>query len=74
MGLLTLILQPRASRIANLALAMVYAITIIPGAVGEWNYYMLGSGIEVALLAAIVYYAWNWPRQPRTLEQNSTPH
>lgn len=49
---------------------IVYAITIIAGAIGEWGYYILGSGIEVALLAAIVYYAWTWPRYPATLERN----
>ena len=35
----------------------------IAGAVGEWTYYVLGSAVEVALLAAIVYYAWNWPKE-----------
>jgi predicted ferric reductase len=37
-------------------------LTIIAGAIGEWNYYILGSAIEVALLAAVGYYAWTWPR------------
>lgn len=58
-----LILRPRVSRIANIALSIMYALTIIVGAIGEWNYYILGSAIEVALLAAIVYYAWNWPKE-----------
>jgi uncharacterized protein DUF6326 len=58
-----LILRPRANRIANIALGVVYALTIIAGAIGEWNYYILGSAIEVALLAAIVYYAWTWSRE-----------
>jgi hypothetical protein len=66
MVVLTLILQPRVSRIANIALGSVYALTVIVGAIGEWGYYILGSAIEVALLAAIVYYAWTWPRE--------TPH
>ncbi|MGH8825265.1 MAG: DUF6326 family protein [Jiangellaceae bacterium] len=72
MVLLTLVLRPRLNRIANIALAIAYAVTIITGAVGEWSYYILGSGIEVGLLAAVVYYAWTWPRQPQTLEPNST--
>jgi hypothetical protein len=59
----TLILRPRASRISNIALAIVYALTVVAGAIGEWNYFILGSAIEVALLAAIVYYAWPWPRE-----------
>jgi hypothetical protein len=62
-----LILRPRVNRIANIALGSIYALTIIAGAIGEWNYYILGSAIEVALLAALVYYAWTWPKEnPRT--------
>ena len=60
-----LILRPRANRIANIALGIVYALTIIAGAIGEWSYYILGSAIEVALIAAIVYYAWTWPKERR---------
>lgn len=59
-----LILRPRVNQIANVALSIMYAVTIITGAVGEWSYYVLGSAIEVALLAAIAYYAWTWPKQP----------
>ena len=58
-----LVLRPRVSRIANIALGVIYALTIIAGAIGEWNYYILGSAIEVALLAAVVYYAWTWPKE-----------
>ena len=64
MVFVALILRPRVNRIANIALAIVYALTIIAGAIGEWGYYILGSAIEVALLAAIVYYAWTWPSVP----------
>src|SRR5688572_12446727 len=57
-----LVLRPNVNRIANIVLSLVYTITIIAGAVGEWSYYLLGSTIEVALLMAIVYYAWTWPK------------
>ena len=60
-----LILRPRVNRIANIALAIVYALTIVAGAITEWGYYILGSAIEVALLAAIAYYAWTWPKETR---------
>jgi hypothetical protein len=56
-----LVLRARVNRLANIALAVVYALTIVAGAIDEWGYYILGSAIEVALLAAIVYYAWTWP-------------
>jgi Family of unknown function (DUF6326) len=65
MVFVALILRPSVSRIANIALAIVYALTIIGGAIGEWGYFILGSAIEVALLAAIVYYAWSWPKETR---------
>ena len=62
MVFLTLVLPPRLDRVANLALSGVYALFIIGGAVGEWNYYLLGSAIELAQLAGVGYYAWTWPR------------
>jgi hypothetical protein len=57
----TLVLRPRINRIANIVLSVIYALTIVVGAIGEWNYYVLGSALEVAALAAIAYYAWTWP-------------
>jgi hypothetical protein len=62
-----LVLRPRAGRIANIALSIVYALTVIGGAIGEWGYYVLGSAVEVALLAAIAYHAWTWPREATPL-------
>jgi hypothetical protein len=56
------VLRPRINRIANIGLAGVYALTIVAGAIGEWSYYVLGSAVEVALLATVVYHAWNWPQ------------
>jgi hypothetical protein len=71
-----LILRPRVNRIANIALSIVYVLTIIAAAIGEWNYYILGSAIEVALLTTIVYYAWTWPKErpPSTTGREVTPH
>ncbi len=62
MVFLALVLRPRVNRIANIALGVVYALTIVGSAIGEWGYYILGSAVEVAFLATIVYYAWTWPR------------
>lgn len=58
----SLVLRPSVNRIVNIALSIGYSLTIIGGAIGEWNYYIFGSAIEVALLAAIVYYSWTWPK------------
>lgn len=59
---LTLVLRPATARLVNIAVGSVYAIPIVVGAIGEWNYYVLGSAVEVALIAAIVYHAVTWPR------------
>ena len=59
---LSLTLPVRIARSANVVLAAVYAITVVGGAVGEWSYYILGSVVEVALLAAVAYFAWTWPK------------
>ena len=72
-----LVLRPRVNRIVNIALSIMYALTVIAGAIGEWNYYILGSAIEVALLAAIVYYAWTWPKEaqpPFATGREATSH
>ncbi len=58
---LTLIMPRRANRIVNIVVATVYVLTIIGSAVGEWNYFVLGSAAEAILLAVVVYHAWTWP-------------
>lgn len=64
MVVLSLTLAPRANRIANLVVASLYIPVSAFNAVGEsWLYfYGLGIGLEVALLALILRYAWTWPR------------
>ena len=59
----SLLLAARTNRIANLTLSAAYAVTIVGSMVGEsWVYYLLGSIIELLLLAAIFRIAWAWPR------------
>lgn len=62
MVFLCLVLPVRTTRMANLVVAALYAVTCAGSAVGEWSYYILGSITEVALLAGVVYYAWTWPK------------
>jgi hypothetical protein len=65
MVFLSLVLPVKVMRTANLVLAVVYALTMVGSAVGEWTYFILGTAIEVALLAGIAYYAWTWPKAVR---------
>ena len=63
MVVLSLLLKPRANRISNITLSALYAVTIVVSCIGEtWAYYLIGSGIEVLLLAVIARTAWKWPR------------
>ena len=59
---LSLVLPVKVTRLSNIVLAVLYALTIVGSAIGEWNYYILGSAIEVGLLGGIAYYAWTWPK------------
>ena len=62
MVILSLVLPARVNRTVNLVLSLAYVVTIIGGAVGEtWAYYLIGSVVEVILLAAIARTAWTWP-------------
>lgn len=58
----TLVLPPAVARTGNIVLAVLYALTVIAASYGEWWYYLLGSAVEVALLAGVVVTAARWPR------------
>lgn len=62
MVFLCLVMAPRVNRIANIVIAVLYAITIAGAAIGEWHYYVFGSVLEVILLCWIVVRAYKWPR------------
>jgi hypothetical protein len=62
MVFLSLVMTPRVTRMANVVLAVIYAVTVAGSAIGEWNYFILGSLAEAVLLAGVVYYAWTWPK------------
>jgi hypothetical protein len=64
---LSLVLPVKVTRMANIVVALVYALTIVGSAVGEWTYFILGSLIEAALLIGIAYYAWTWPKAADTV-------
>jgi len=60
---LTLVLKARTARIANIVISAVYMLTIIAAMVGEkWIYFILGSVVEVILLAVIIRLCVKWPK------------
>lgn len=57
----SLYLRPRAARLTTLAVAPLYAVSIVALCIGEtWVYYLLGSGVEVVLLLMVTVTAWRW--------------
>jgi hypothetical protein len=58
----TLVIRPLVNRVVNVVVAAAYALSVLGSAVGEWNYYILGSVVEAILLALVIHHAWTWPR------------
>ncbi len=60
------VLIPRGvNRLMQIVVAAVFALTIIgAAAVGEWSYYLVASGIELALLAGVIAVAVRWKDTP----------
>ncbi len=58
----SLLLRPRINRITNLVVSVLYLVSIIVSVIGEhWGYFIVGSIVEMILLAAIARAAWTWP-------------
>jgi len=72
MVFLSLVLAVKVTRMVNIVLAALYAVTIAGSAVGEWNYFIVGSLIEAALLVMIGYYAWTWPKTTKPIDAPSS--
>ena len=71
MVFLSLALRPRANRWANIALSVVYIVTILASCIGEtWAYYFILSIAECVLLLLIIWHAWRWPRAVAPVEDN----
>ena len=65
MVVVSLVAPARINRPANLVVSLLYAVSVVVGAVGEtWAYYIIGSVVEVLLLFLIARLAWSWPRHP----------
>jgi len=55
---LTLFLPRRANKWGNVAMALLYAASIVAACIGEtWIYYLLGSAVEVILLLIVTRLA-----------------
>src|SRR5215204_3501046 len=70
---LSLVLRPTVNRWANIVLPSLYVASIVASAIGEPSvFYWVLSITESALLLLIVWYAWTWPRQDGTPDDQTT--
>nr|WP_282099545.1 DUF6326 family protein [Arthrobacter sp. E3] len=57
----SLLAPARINQVLNLSVSVLYAASIVVALIGEtWVYYILGSAVELALLATIAGVAWAW--------------
>ncbi len=56
----SVLLPRRVIRPLTFVIAPLFAVTIIGGAVGEMGYYVLGSALELVLLAVVMVIALRW--------------
>lgn len=58
----SLMVPARINRPGNLVVSVLYAASVVAAAIGEiWAYYLIGSVVEILLLATIAIVAWSWP-------------
>jgi Family of unknown function (DUF6326) len=61
MVVLSLVLPRRVNRVVTVVVAALYAVSVVASCIGEtWVYYLLGSAVEVALLAVAIVVAARW--------------
>lgn len=63
MGLLTLILNAKISRIANMIIASLYTVVNIANIPGEWAFYVFLGILQIVFTLLIIWYAYKWPHQ-----------
>ena len=71
MILLSLILKPGINRVVNIVVSSLHIILIIitrfvPGKI--WYYYIYYQSIEAIFHFLIIWFAWKWPVQEKTIE------
>jgi hypothetical protein len=57
-----LVMRAAVNRVVNVVVAAAYGLSVLGSAVGEWNYFVLGSVVEAILLALVIHHSWTWPR------------
>lgn len=60
MGLLTLVLQRKASRIANIIAGSLYTVINVANLPGEWAFYIFLGILQIAFTLLVIWYSVKW--------------
>ncbi|NOT88294.1 MAG: hypothetical protein HOP03_08920 [Lysobacter sp.] len=63
MVFLSLVLEARICRWANIVLGALYTAIMLVSMSGMWTFYIALGVIEIVLTLFIVRYAWTWPKR-----------
>jgi len=59
---LSILLAPKISRYANIALGIAYTVVILATLPHAWAFYIFLGIVEAVLTLSIAWIAWRWPR------------
>ena len=59
---LSLVLRPALNRRVNIVLGILYTVFVLVTMRRAWAFYIFLGVVDMLLTAAIVWYAWTWPR------------
>lgn len=62
MVFLSIILNPKINRWANIILALILVTGMVLTLQGAWLFYQIYTCIELTLVMLIIWYAWTWPK------------
>lgn len=72
MVFLSLVMKPVINRWVNFIFGLVFALIVMFVIIqGGWIFYKVLGVVEIALLSAVVWQAWNWPRITLAKEEPS---
>ncbi len=60
---LSLVMKPKANRIINIVVSILYIGVMIASLIGEWYYYIFMGAVEIACNVMIILFAVKWPRE-----------
>lgn len=59
---LSLILNPKINRWANILLGLIFVTGMVLTLQGAWLFYQIYTCLELTIVMLIIWYSWTWPK------------